>query len=37
MFLAVIEPSGTPGQDRRTFECAKCRHAEIVTITYAEN
>ena len=33
MFLSVIEPSNTPGQDWRTFECAKCGHADTVTVS----
>ncbi len=37
MFLSVIAPSDKPGQDCRTFECAKCRYAETVTVTYKES
>jgi hypothetical protein len=34
MFLSVIEPSHTPGQDSRTFECVACSHADTVTVSY---
>lgn len=37
MFLAVVAPSDTPGQDWRTFECAKCQYTETVTVADTTN
>ena len=33
MLLARLDPAGE-AHDRRTFECTKCDHTEVVTVKY---
>ena len=34
MWLISVEPDDKPDHDRRTVECAKCGHKEIVVTKY---
>jgi hypothetical protein len=34
MWTVRIEPTGQPGYDKRTFECAECEHSEELLIPY---
>ena len=34
MWLIHVEPDDGPDHDRRTLECAKCGHKEIIIVKY---
>jgi len=34
MLLAIIEPVGKDGHDRRIFECLICNHVETVEVKF---